>query len=67
MDDSEPTRVVKIGTNLQETIKASLTNLLREYKDVFAWSHNDMPGIDTKIISHYLAINPEFRSVVQKR
>ena len=26
-----------------------------------------MPGIDTKVISDYLAINPEFRPVVQKR
>ena len=60
LDDSEPIKVVKIGTNLQETIKANLICLLREYKDEFAWSHKVMSGIDTKIISHYLAINLEF-------
>ena len=41
--------------------------LMREYKDVLAWSHEDMPGIDTKVISHYLAVDPEYKSVIQKR
>ncbi|KAK1563881.1 hypothetical protein Q3G72_034547 [Acer saccharum] len=36
-------------------------------EDVFAWSHEDMLGIDTKVISHYLSINLEFHQVVQKR
>jgi hypothetical protein len=67
LDDNEPTRVVKIGANLQEAVKASITRLLREYKDIFAWSHKDMPGIDAKVISHYLAVNPESRPVIQKR
>ena len=67
LDDNEPTRVVKIGTNLQEAIKTSITRLLREYKDIFAWSHKDMLGIDTKVISHYLAVSPESRPVIQKR
>ncbi|KAK1576232.1 hypothetical protein Q3G72_012078 [Acer saccharum] len=67
LDPNEPSRTVKIGANLSEHIKAKLTALLRDYKDVFAWSHEDMPGIDTKVISHYLSVNPEFRLVVQKR
>ena len=52
LNDGEPTKVVKMGANLQESIKANLTCLLREYKDVFAWSHKDMPRIDMKIISY---------------
>ena len=67
LDGAEQTKVVKIGANLQEGIKADLTNLLKEYKDVFTWNHEDMPGIDTKVISHYLAVDLEFKPVVQKR
>ncbi|KAK0585999.1 hypothetical protein LWI29_037658 [Acer saccharum] len=67
LDCSESSKVVKIGANLHEHIKTELACFLRDYKDVFAWSHEDMPGIDMKMISHYLAVDPEFRLVVQKR
>ena len=67
LDPDEPRRTIKIGASLSEHIKAKLITLLRDYKDVFAWSHEDMPGIDMKVISHYLSINPEFCPVVQKR
>ena len=50
LDPEERSRTVKIGANLSEHIKAKLTALLRDYNDVFAWSHEDMPGIDTKVI-----------------
>ena len=59
LDSSEPTKVVKIGANLNEDIKINLAYLLKEYKDVFAWSHEDMPGIDTKVISHNLTVDPD--------
>ena len=26
--------------------------MLKEFKDVFAWSYQDMPGIDLKIVEH---------------
>jgi len=31
-------------------------NLLGEYKDVFAWSYQDMPGLDLKVGVHRLSI-----------
>jgi len=31
-------------------------NLLGEYKDVFAWSYQDMSRLDLKIIVHWLSI-----------
>ncbi|KAL2505477.1 Ribonuclease H [Abeliophyllum distichum] len=30
-------------------------NLLQEYKDVFAWSYKEMPGLDPKVAVHHLA------------
>ena len=46
LDPQEPNRVVTIGSLLGPSIKADLTRFLRQNKDVFVWSHQDMPGID---------------------
>ncbi|KAA0050119.1 uncharacterized protein E6C27_scaffold675G001360 [Cucumis melo var. makuwa] len=40
-------------------------NLLKAYKDVFAWSYKEMPGLDPKVVVHRLAIKPEHRPVKQ--
>lgn len=31
-----------------------MVDLLTEYRDVFAWSYTDMPGLDPKIVEHSL-------------
>ncbi|KAJ9538325.1 hypothetical protein OSB04_031058 [Centaurea solstitialis] len=38
-----------------------------EYDHCFAWSHEDMVGIDPNIISHKLNVDPTFKPVKQKR
>ena len=63
----EPDKTVKIGARLTERVKRDVTNLLKEYKEIFAWSHEDMPGIDRSVILHNLAINEKYKPVVQKR
>ena len=35
--------------------------------DVFAWSHEDIPGIDPSVITHHLNICPSSKSVQQKK
>ncbi|KAK0583404.1 hypothetical protein LWI29_036581 [Acer saccharum] len=67
LDPEDSSRTVKVGTSLSVHVKTQLVTLLRNYKDVFAWSHEDMLGVDPRVISHHLSINPEFRPVVQKR
>uniref|UniRef100_A0A2N9EHL8 RNase H type-1 domain-containing protein n=1 Tax=Fagus sylvatica TaxID=28930 RepID=A0A2N9EHL8_FAGSY len=41
--------------------------LERENADIFAWNHDDMPGINTEVIVHKLNVNPSMRPVKQKR
>jgi hypothetical protein len=53
----EDKKEVKIGVSLQPEVKESLIKLLREYVDVFAWSYQDMPGLDTNIVEHKLPLN----------
>ncbi|KAE8654967.1 hypothetical protein F3Y22_tig00117034pilonHSYRG00338 [Hibiscus syriacus] len=62
----EEIKEVKIGTTLTFQIKQELINLLQEFKDIFAWSYQDMPGLSTDIVIHKLPINPEYKPVQQK-
>ena len=48
--EGEPTKVTKIGTNLNLSTKEEIARFLKENLDVFAWSHEDMLGILTDII-----------------
>ena len=43
-----------------------MIDLLREYSDVFAWSYQDMPGLDTDIMVHHLPLREECTPVKQK-
>ena len=54
LDDAKPDQVIKIGAQLPNNIQLELTAFLREHKDVFAWTHADMPGIDPEIMVHRL-------------
>ena len=46
------TKTTRIGTTLSPKMRTRLIEFLKENLDVFAWSHEDMPGISPKIIQH---------------
>lgn len=48
----DPSKVVKIGSNLSRSLRDKLIECLRSHVDVFAWSHEYMLGIDTRIACH---------------
>ncbi|XP_075665378.1 uncharacterized protein LOC142635047 [Castanea sativa] len=52
LDESQPERTTKIGTLADPTVRQELATFLKENRDVFAWSHEDMPGIDPSIMVH---------------
>ena len=43
-----------------------MIDLLREYSDVFAWSYQDMSGLDTNIVVHRLPLREECALIKQK-
>ena len=47
-------------------MRTRLIEFLKENIDVFAWSHEDMPGISPKIIQN-LNMDPERKPVQQRR
>ena len=55
----EERREVKIGTTLSPATRKELIDLLQEYSDVYAWSYQDIPGLDTDIVVHCLPLREE--------
>ena len=58
LDDSRPKRTTRMGTLASQLVRHALTTFLKENQDVFAWSHEDMPGIDASVIVHRLTVSP---------
>jgi hypothetical protein len=58
---------VRVGAQLPSEIKEALVAFLRKNKDVFVWSHEDMPGIPPSVIAHKLMVDPSHRPVKQRR
>ncbi|KAJ3708735.1 hypothetical protein LUZ61_012440 [Rhynchospora tenuis] len=61
----EDPRPTFISTSLNPDIERKLTELLKEYRDCFAWSYSEMPGLDPAIAVHKLKIDPEVKPVKQ--
>ena len=59
----EEKKEVKIGTTLSLATRKELIDLFRDYNDVFVWSYQDMPGLDTDNVVHYLPLKEEYAPV----
>ena len=61
LDEDDPGKSTRI--DLKGKTKKDLIRFLRENIDVFAWSHEDMPGIDPSVIAHHLNVYPSSKPV----
>ncbi|XP_052305620.1 uncharacterized protein LOC127904792 [Populus trichocarpa] len=57
---------LKIGTLVTSELRTKMIALLQEYADVFAWSYEDMPGLDTNIVVHKIPLEEGCKPVKQK-
>ena len=55
--DEEPMKTTRVGTTMSVDMKKKLVQFLKENLDIFAWSHEDMPGISLEIIQHKLDVD----------
>ena len=62
---SQESRPISISANLTEKEKSELVLLLKEFKDVFAWDYNEMPGLDPGLIAQTLNVDPQAKPVAQ--
>ena len=65
----EPTKEINLGTkndprtviismNLNPEEESALIQVLKEYKDTFTWTYEDMPIFDPTLVEHRLLIKP---------
>ena len=57
--------MVNISKNLFEKERGKLVALLKEYKDVFAWSYQEMPDLSPNLVTHKLKVDPNAKPVKQ--
>ncbi len=67
LDDKKPDKTTNIGTKMDGRIRESLIEFLKDNIDIFAWTHEDLPGIDPSVISHKLNVDLSMRPIKQKR
>ncbi|XP_010676986.1 uncharacterized protein LOC104892696 [Beta vulgaris subsp. vulgaris] len=67
LDPSKPDQTVKIGAALSPDVRQQIIDFLKANADCFAWSHEDVTGIDPDVITHRLNVDPNHKPVKQKR
>ena len=60
LDLDHPDHVVKIGNYLGPEVQNQLIEFLRAHKTTFAWSTDDMVGVDPNVIPHKLTVDPTY-------
>ena len=63
LDKNNPAKYTRVGAGMEKKTKQDLVQFLKKSIDVFAWSHEDMPGIDPSVISHRLNVCPSTKPV----
>ncbi|KAL0448327.1 UNVERIFIED_CONTAM: hypothetical protein Slati_1389100 [Sesamum latifolium] len=53
-----PNKTTRIGSHLGEEAKKQVTLCLQRNTDIFAWTPQDLEGIDPQAITHHLNIDP---------
>ena len=57
---------IKIGKGLPDAVKQDIMAPIAEFRDVFAFSTEEMPGIPTSVMCHKRDIKPGYKPVKQK-
>ena len=58
-EEDEKEKLVKIRINFLKDMRDELIALLKEFKEIFTWSYQDMPRLDTKNVVHRIPIKSE--------
>ena len=57
---------INLGVDCTPDEVVSYTALFKEFRNVFAWSYEEMPGIDPSIVVHEIKTYPDAKPVRQK-
>ena len=67
LGNDENPRLIKIGLTLNEGERKDLKELLIKFQELFAWSYEDMPGIDLEIAQHHIDTHSHMVLIKQKQ
>ncbi|XP_071920730.1 uncharacterized protein [Coffea arabica] len=67
LDPTKPDQTVRVGTRLPGPVRRGMVDLLRDYRDVFAWAAEEVQGVPHHLMMHELNVDPQVRPVKQKR
>ena len=65
--EGDVTKVTRVRAGLDANLKTEIVEFLKHNLDIFAWTHEDMPGIDKKVIEQRLNVDPTRKPVQHKR
>ena len=57
----------RVNKKLPEEFKRSLHELFEEYREVFAWDHTELKGIDPRICQHRIPLKMDARPIRMQR
>ena len=57
---------VKIGANLESSVKNRLIQMLHDYVEIFSWLYEDIPGLSTDIVVHRIPMKEGYSPIKQK-
>lgn len=67
LDEARPNRTLIVKISTDDQLGAKLVLLLREFADIFAFTVEEMPGIDPSVSVHKLNVIEFMKLVRQKK
>lgn len=64
-DENEEPRPIFLSTCPSDELKGKILALLHEFRDAFAWTHGEMPCLDSRLVTHKLNIKEETKPIKQ--
>ncbi|KAL0401542.1 UNVERIFIED_CONTAM: hypothetical protein Slati_4184100 [Sesamum latifolium] len=62
-----PEKTTRIGSQISEETKKELVQCLQRNADIFAWTPQNLEGIDPRVTTHHLNMDPNIKPVKQRR
>ena len=59
-------QIVNLGTNCTSLEKLAFIKLFREYKDLFAWTYDDLKTFNLQIMQHVIPMKQDSKHFQQK-
>ena len=64
VEDARPVHIAKVMTPENKT---AMITLLKEFRNVFAWSYEDMRGLDPLLYQHQIYLSKDAKPIAQRR